>query len=242
MVQESDGMIFSKSSLLNRIHPPILIAEIGNNHEGNLNAALEMLEKAKEAGADLVKFQAGTAEGFARKKEDIPRYKKYELGKEGYNKLIAEGKRANIPVFFSVWSEEFAYYRRLDFFKIAARQANRDYIQRYSTDNTFISIPHTDNFPCNLGIDRGVIMHCVSEYPAKDPEFWRISMLRQYFELPIGYSDHSIGVDPCIHAVKHYKAAAIEKHFTLKHDFGPLRDHELSATPRQFKRLAEAVK
>jgi len=72
---------------------PIIIAECGNNHEGNFDTACELLEKAKESGADLIKFQAGTAEGFARKEKQIPFYKKFELGLYNYKRLMQLGKK-----------------------------------------------------------------------------------------------------------------------------------------------------
>lgn len=223
---------------------PIIIAEAGNNHEGNLQAALELIERAKDAGADLVKFQAGLASGFARRPEDTPRYKKYELGKEGYDRLIEHGKKTGIPVFFSVWSDVFDEYRRLEWFKIAARQCAPDYIQRYATDKTFISIPHTLDAVRELGISRGIVLHCVSHYPAQAPFFWRFGHIRRELgaNIELGWSDHFVGIETAVQAWQGFNIAVIEKHFTLKHDFGPLRDHWLSADPKELKELVERVK
>lgn len=224
--------------------PPVIIAEIGNNHEGNIQAALELLERAEEAGADFAKFQAGTAEGFSRKPEDIPRYKKYELGREGYDRLIKRGQEIELPVFFSVWSDEFMDYRRLEWFKVAARQCNQDYIRRYAHQKTFISIPHTLADIKHLGIAQGVAMHCVTHYPAQAGFWYRFHELRRYLPMSvdIGFSDHFVGIEYAVEAVKNYGAVAIEKHFTLKHDFGDLRDHALSATPQEMRELVDRAK
>lgn len=220
-----------------------VIAEAGNAHEGFLDAALELVERAKEAGADLVKFQAGTAEDFARSPEDIPRYRKYELGRAGYEKLIDRGTAIGIPVFFSVWSDEFNDLRRLPYFKIAARQCRADYIAKYATDNTFISIPLTLVDVKSLGLTKGIALHCVPHYPAINGYLWRIPYLRRALPIiPVGYSDHTIGIDWAVRAVNEYGACVIEKHFTLRRDFGPLRDHVLSATPGEMKELVEKVK
>lgn len=223
---------------------PLIIAEAGNNHEGNIDIAIELINEARRCGADLVKFQAGTAKGFARTRADIKRYKKYELGPNGYGKLVRHGFNVGIPVFFSVWSDEFHFLRNLEFFKIAARQCNQKYIDAYADSGrddkrTFLSIPHT--FKGNIDIRGCMPMHCVSEYPTSNPRLGRIEWMKKKFGLPVGYSDHSIGIKNCIAAAK-IGVAAIEKHFTLAHDFGPLRDHKLSATPDELKKLVEAVK
>lgn len=229
---------------------PILIAECGNNHEGSLDAAMEMLEKAKDAGADMVKFQAGTAEGFARAPEDVPKYRKYELGVNGYLQLYNSGLKLGIPVFFSVWAgDEFdALCYWPPYYKIAARQCNQEFINDYRDHRTqkqtvFISIPHTMNILHDLPrIDDFIPMHCVAEYPARDPLLHRIDHIRYAFQTDkAGWSDHCVGVDIAIMAAKMWKPYAIEKHFTLAHDFGPLRDHAHSATPDEFRRLRDAL-
>lgn len=220
---------------------PLLIAEVGNCHEGSLDAAIEMLEKAADAGADMVKFQAGTAEGFTRTVNDIPRYRRYELHRAGYDRLLLHGRKLGIPVFFSVWSEEFADYRNLEWFKIPARQCNAENIRRYAKDNTFISIPQDIVDVLPLGITHGIPLHCVSQYPTRDALLWRIQELKETLNMPVGYSDHTIGIGNAVHAAK-LGAVAIEKHFTLRHDFGPLRDHQLAATPEEFKELVDRVK
>ena len=225
---------------------PLVIAECGNNHEGDIDVALELLERAREAGADFCKFQAGTAEGFARRPEDVPRYKKYELGRYGYDRLLTHGKKIGMPVFFSVWSEEFAAYRSLQFFKLAARQCTAENIAKYAGANTFISVPHdlSATEVLALGISRGVALHCVSEYPSDHLYPERFFDLRAILPpwVPIGYSDHHVGIAQATRAARSYGAYVIEKHFTLKHDFGPLRDHALSADPAEFRQLVETVK
>lgn len=225
---------------------PFVIAEIGNCHEGNLEVALELVERAREAGADFVKFQAGTAAGFARLPEDVERYKKYELGKNGYLVLANRAFDLGIIPMFSVWGDGFDDLMVDPFIwkKIAARQCTTETISRWQSQNTFISIPHwfTEVDVMTLGLVSGIPMHCVTEYPAKDPMLNRILKLTQWTGFPAGFSDHTIGIENAIVAVKQANAIAIEKHFTLAHDFGPLRDHQLAATPDELKALVEAVK
>lgn len=225
---------------------PYVIAEAGNCHEGSLETAIELVHRAREAGADFIKFQAGRAEGFARLKEDIPRYRRYELGFVGYKRLAAEAFRCDIDILFSVWNEEFDELRTEvgGWFKIPARQCDPDVIRFKATPKTFISIPHWyDEAQVRaLGITQGIPLHCVTEYPAQDAQLPRLGRLRQWLGMDVGYSDHTVGIDNAIAAVKQGGAIAVEKHFTLAHDFGPLRDHALAATPVELKQLVEAVK
>ncbi len=224
----------------------VIIAECGNNHEGDMNTALEMIDRAKEAGADLVKFQAGTAEGFARTPADVQRYRKYELGRAGYDLLIKHANEIEMPICFSVWSEEFADYRKFPLFKLAARQYSQENIRSYARWGTFVSIP--SDVPLHkvklIGIGGATPLHCVSEYPTFDAQLLRIPILRKMFgpRHGVGFSDHTIGIKTAIAAVHLFGATVIEKHFTLAHDFGPLRDHRLSATPDELRELVMSVK
>lgn len=230
----------------------MIIAEVGNCHEGNLEAALEMMNKAEAAGASLVKFQAGKAEGFARNpldKAEVDRYRKYELGVMGYNRLIEEGRRIGIGVFFSVWSPEFEYLHDCEWRKIPARQCKPDVIRRLDSPKTLISIPHTMFLPhvSELGIVQGIPLHVVAAYPAGSGMLGRAVQVLHELRKPIGsigYSDHTIGIywpvrlatDPAL------RCRVVEKHFTLKHDFGPLRDHQHAATPEEFAEMADRIR
>ena len=231
---------------MKKTNRPLIVAEAGSNHEGQLSVALELLERAKESGADLVKFQAGNAEGFARTQADFQFYKKYELGKKGYDALVKRGKELGIPVFFSVWSEDFAYLRRLPWFKIAARQISHKAIHDYGHPQCFVSIPHTigDSSLLSLGLtgSNSIPLHCVTMYPTTDAILWRIGHLRELLKIDVGYSDHTIGIKACVEAARMRNAVAVEKHFTLSHDFGPLRDHQLSATPKELSEMVERIK
>ena len=231
---------------------PFLIAEVGNNHEGSIDAAIEMMEKAAEAGADAVKFQAGNADGFARTKEQEPFYRKYELGRHGYEKLLSHSVDKDIPIFFSVWSDEFKdLERRCLFSKVAARQV-RDRLaydaKQEFAPTAFVSVPHDMPLAQVSGMwsGGGIPLHCVTEYPALDPHLYRIPAIKKALgaraALGVGFSDHTVGVRAAIEAVHVYGAVAIEKHFTISHTFGPLRDHALSATPAEFKELVLACK
>lgn len=243
-LQEARPRVGGQNKITNMNKNCLIVAEVGNNHEGEKNAAFEMLERAKEAGADLVKFQAGKAGWFARTPEDEQRYMKYELGLPTYRRLVEHGKEIGIPVFFSIWGgDEFDELMADGYRKIASRQCNPGYIEKWDSPKTFISIPNTMSQATveSLGIKESTPLHCVPKYPTIDPELYRIDMLRNILKRPVGYSDHTVGIGVCLLAAER-GAAVIEKHFTLAHDFGPLRDHALSATPEELRELVDQIK
>jgi sialic acid synthase SpsE len=222
---------------------PIIIAECGNNHEGNFDIALEMISRAKDSGADLCKFQAGHAEDFARKVEQISFYSKYDLEAINYNKLFEEGERIGIPVFFSIWSIDYEFLRKIEqWHKIPARQFSYGMIKKYDSETTFMSVPYMTPYLKNYNIKKSILLHCVSQYPAKNPHLDYITHMRYSLGTEVGYSDHTIGIDSCLKAYFEHKVIAIEKHFTLSHKFGELRDHIMSATPQELKKLVEKTK
>jgi sialic acid synthase SpsE len=238
---------------------PILVAEAGNCHEGNLDIALKMIKVAADCGADMVKFQAGCAEGFARTPQDAPRYRRYELGVWAYRELLEHGEACDVPVFFSVFGgEEFKefIYGNSGTAKIAARHFNSMSLARWPLPEAagkkiIASIPHQMLLKrvqqcleeSGTLLREATLLHCVTEYPAQNPSLARIRALQNLFpKNPIGYSDHSVGIDKCLEAWFEHGVEMIEKHFTLSHDFGPLRDHEHAATPLEFEDLAVAIK
>ena len=220
-----------------------VIAEAGNNHEGNINIAYDLIGQARACGCDAVKFQAGTAEGFARSPDKVKAYEKYVLTLEDFTDLIKYGEEIGIPVFFSIWSAEYEPLRTLEkFHKIPVRQCTKEIIKKYDGPNTFVSIPNfQDTRYLGLGIRLSTPLHCVPEYPTVRPALGIIIMLADIYG-KAGYSDHTIGIETCIEAAEDFGACVIEKHFTLDKNTQGLRDHVLSANPVEMKRLVEAVK
>lgn len=222
----------------------LIIAEAGNNHEGSLDTALQLLYAARSAGADIVKFQAGTAEGFAREAAQVHGYRKYELGVPGYWQLHTEAARIGVPAMFSVWSDQSAFdpFRYLHYYKIACRQSTPEFVSRYDRPGVFFSLPKEADLNDYAHIRSAVPMHVVPEYPASEAGLERLVRFRDFFPGRFGYSDHCIGTDACVEAVRRYGARVIEKHFTLAHDFGPLRDHVHGATPDELKAMVEKIR
>lgn len=229
-----------------------VIAEIGNSHMGDIQNAYSLIQEAKRAGVSAVKFQAGTAKGFARTTDDIAKYEKYVLSPKDFSDLAVYAKSLKLGVIFSIWSPEYLPLRLIeDYHKIPARQCRNSIIKEIDNYNTLVSIPYNRavrEYKNQLIRLREIIlnaipMYCISEYPTVNPELENINLVRDVFNDGrwIGYSDHTIGIEACIEAVKKYKVKVIEKHFTLDKNTEGLRDHKLSADFEDMQKLVKEI-
>lgn len=222
----------------------IFIAEVGNNHQGDLNSAKEHIQAARDSGADLVKLQAFSAKDI---QGSMPKgfYEKCQFALEEYKELIRYGDHIGIPVFYSIFSTA---YRELwgfqKYHKWSASQVKDDYkeIERSDSTNVFVSVPVGATRP-HLRYSK--IMH-VSDYLVTNPGLCQIEELREYYGRPIGYSDHTIGVRWAIEAAMEYGANVIEKHFTLTRDIKfegkQFRDAVHAASPKEFETMVMEIR
>ena len=238
-----------------------IVAEIGNNHEGNLSNAFKLIDKAKEAGVDAVKFQTYDVKKYYSSNTDKKRIKrliKFQLSYSSIIKLSKYAKKLGLVFFSTPFDEESAVFlnKIQNIFKIS------------SGDNDFYNlIGKVLTFNKPIIISTGMMdfkevkrlyqfikkkkfknqicfLHCVSSYPVPINELNLNSIRFLKEKLPdciIGYSDHSDSIESCILSA-HLGANVIEKHFTLDKNFSSYRDHKLSATPTEMKRLVETVR
>jgi N-acetylneuraminate synthase len=218
-----------------------IIAEIGINHNGDIEIAKKLIDMAKECGADAVKFQKRTIdivyspEILAAHRESpwgaTQRNQKegLEFGRDEYDEIGRYCKERQICWFASAWDiESQKFLRRYDlpFNKIAsAMLTHKDLLEMVSAEkkHTYISTGMS-NFD---QLDRVVklfeknncpftLLHCVSVYPCPD-EWCNLKMienLKKRYSCPVGYSGHEMGVLPSVVAVA-MGAEAIERHITL---------------------------
>ena len=236
---------------------PFVIAEIGNNHEGNYALAKKMIIAANKAGANAVKLQHIVPEKFFLNNEQIKKYKKFQLKDLEINKLIQFAKKNNILLFWTFFDiESFDKYKnQLKLFKISSTDNNfYFFIKKILKEKkpTFISLGLCSNKEIAKlvnyikKIDKNChnyvsLMHCNSSYPLKNSEanLSQIQFLKKkYSKFNIGYSDHTVGIDASICAIS-LGAKIIEKHFTINKKLSKFRDHALSA---DFKDLNIIVK
>ena len=238
-----------------------IIAEVGNNHEGNFSIAKKLVRLAAKAGADAIKFQTFKTENFIRKK-DINRFKqlkKFELSYEQFKSL-----------------KKLAHIKKIKFISTPLESAdfltkNADLIKIASGDNNFfpliekvlkskksiiistgminiLQIKDLTNYIYKVigkksAVKRIALLHCVTSYPVED-EFANlrsVEYLIKNSKLTIGYSDHTIGNEACIAAVA-MGAKIIEKHFTINKKFSKFRDHALSADYIDLKNIVSGIR
>lgn len=243
--------------------PPLVIAEVGINHEGSLEKALQCVDAAVAAGAEVVKFQCHITD-----KEMIPTdmtpgeisteslwdiIKRCELTADEELKVQAYCREKGIIYLSTPFSREAAdrlYDMGVPAFKIGSGECNNipllDHVARMGRPmilstgmNDIAAIRESVN-----AITRHktplALMHCTSMYPTpyEKVRLGAISHLQREFPgLPVGLSDHSIDVHTCIGAVA-LGASLLEKHFTVTRGW-PGPDVPISIEPAELKRLID---
>ncbi len=240
-----------------------IIAEVGNNHEGNFNVAKRLVVLAAKAGVDAVKFQTYKTENFIRKKDKkrFSTLKKFELSYKQFEilkKIAHLNKIEFISTPLDLESADFLM-KSADAIKIASGDNNFfPLIEKvlFSKKSLIISTGMTDiknlkylikTIEKKIGKIRTknkvFLLHCVTSYPVEDKyaNLKSISYLVKNFRLKIGYSDHTIGNEACLASVA-LGAKIIEKHFTLDKNFSNFRDHALSADFSDLKNLVKSIR
>ncbi len=218
-----------------------IIAEIGINHNGDIAIAKRLIEQAKAAGCDAVKFQKRTIdvvyspEVLAQPRESpwgtTQRQQKegLEFGKAEYDEIDRHARALGLPWFASAWdipSQEFLRQYNLPYNKVAsAMVTHRDFLAAVASERkpTFIStgMCTLDDVDAAVEIFRSqrcpfMLMHAVSTYPSpeSDLNLQMLHVLRERYGVPVGYSGHEASVSPSIVAAV-MGAAAVERHITL---------------------------
>lgn len=241
----------------------LIIAEIGNNHEGDFSVAQEMVQKAAASGVDAVKFQTFDTDHYVRR-QDVDRYnrlKQFELTHDEFSQLAELARSLGVLFIstpFDVGSAAFldgivdAYKIAsgdLTFYPLVQRVAQSGKPIILSTgasdlpmiERTIELIKQERN--ANSLLDHVAVLHCVSSYPApvEEVNLRAITAIQKTFELTTGLSDHTEGPDACFVSVA-LGAQIIEKHFTLDKHYSDFRDHQLSADPPEMKMIVEKIR
>ena len=241
-----------------KLKKTFFIAEIGNNHEGDFRTAIKLIDKAKESGADAVKFQTYDTNYFINKSE-IDRFntsKSFELTQKEFNKLSIYSKKKGLKFVSTPLDINSAKFlsKIVDIIKISSGDNNfyeliklcasfkKPLIISLGMIN-FNEVKKISNLLSKLNFPKNKLafLHCVSNYPVEDHEanLLSIKFLKDKFLTTIGYSDHLIGIESCLAAIT-LGAKIIEKHFTLDNNFSNFRDHKLSLNPKKMTEMINA--
>ncbi|MHC4660690.1 MAG: N-acetylneuraminate synthase family protein [Planctomycetota bacterium] len=248
--------------------PVVIIAEIGVNHNGDLDRAKKMVLKVNSLGADAVKFQMFRPEQVAtaeckmwhsaeyKKERQLDTLRKLALSPAEFADLKRFTDQVGIEFLASVYDHDSLK----DLVNLAVRAIKLGSCEitneplLVATAKTGLPVllstgasdmketRHAYDVLRKAGADEIVLFHCVSHYPAslEDANIKAILTLRKEFNCPIGYSDHTTGIAAAVGAVA-LGARVIEKHFTLsKFDNGP--DHSSSADIEEFKSMVEEIR
>lgn len=221
---------------------PYLIAEVGINHNGDLEIAKQLIDVAHGAGFDAVKFQKRTLDRVYTQAElDKPRESPWgtttreqkdglEFGLDDYRAIDQHCRALGIDWSASAWDlEALAFLKNFDlaFHKVAsARLGHMPLLQAIAAEGkkTFISTGMTTLAELDAVVElfRAAacpfeLMHCNSTYPMKenDANLARIAMLRERYRCDVGYSGHEVSLIKVCVAATILGATSIERHITL---------------------------
>jgi sialic acid synthase SpsE len=246
----------------------LIIAEVGNNHEGSFDNAVKLVHAAKQSGADAVKFQTFKTELFTSPADPtrVERLKKFELSQDELVKLHGLSRELGLVFISTPLDLESARFLEplVAAFKIAS--GDNDFFplirQVCGTGKPVIistgladqeRVVGTARFAHEVWQEHGIaaqlaILHCVSSYPVppEQANVRAVVAIREALEAAqisctVGYSDHTDGVEACLAAVA-LGARVVEKHFTLDKHFSDFRDHQLSADPPEMRRLVDSIR
>ncbi len=222
-------------------HNVFIIGEVGINHNGDMSIAKQLIDMAKHAGCDAVKFQKRTIDiVYTPELLDQARESPWgttqreqkeglEFGEAEYDEIDRYCKKVGIEWFASAWdvpSQEFLRKYDSKYNKIASAMATHlDLLEAVASEgkHTFISLGMCTYEECDQAVEifrkhkcPFTLMHTVSEYPAPESSLNLLGMhdLRKRYECPVGYSGHEPSVSPTVIAAA-LGATAIERHITL---------------------------
>lgn len=261
-----DGKIIGKGKT------PYFIAEIGSNHNGDMDLCKRMIDAAITCGADAVKFQSWTKASlisraeYSRNTEYSDKKKhfgsleamveKYQFTQEQHEEIALYCENAGITFLSSCFSNaEVDLLDSLDVpvFKIASMDINNLPLLEYVAtkgkpvilSTGMATLGEVETAVATLrsfGAGPVALLHCVSIYP---PDLRTINLrniltLELAFDVPVGFSDHTLGTAIPIAAIA-LGACIIEKHFTLDKNL-PGWDHAISADPVEMKKIVQEGK
>jgi N-acetylneuraminate synthase len=245
--------------------PCFVIAEIGINHNGDVDIARQLIMASKQAGADAVKFQKRTvevvykAEELARPREnpfgatngDLKRG--LEFGEQAYAAIDSYCRELGIMWSASCWDEgsvDFIEKFTPPFYKIASASLTDDNLLRHHRDTGrpiilstgMSSLEEIDHAVEVLGRDNLIILHCTSTYPSKPEELnlRAIDTLKSRYQLSIGYSGHEVGLQTSVAAAT-LGACVVERHITLDRSMWG-SDQAASIEPGGFSRMVRDIR
>ena len=251
-------------------NPVLIVAEVGVNHDGELHTALELVDVAADAGADAVKFQSFEPAQLVTASSPLASYQRRGASSEGGQRemlaRLALGPDEHEAIVerccergimflstpFDAGSAQMLAGLGVPAFKVGSGElTNLPLLERLSDYGLTIllstGMSDLKEVAAAVSVIRAqavalVLLHCTSSYPAPEDEanLRAIDTLREAFGVPVGYSDHCLGLAASLAAVAR-DACLLERHFTLDRD-RPGPDHAMSLEPAELRELVDQVR
>jgi sialic acid synthase SpsE len=231
-----------------------IIAEIGLNHMGDLNKALDMIRIAKECGADIAKFQFYYTDILCVNRNCFDSFKlldKIRLRPQWIPIIANECKRQNVEFLCTCFdkfsAEEISGYVKR--FKIASPEAaDLNFVKQVAEFGKplIISTGKIDDDQIKRILNEVdvpvTLLYCVSKYPSRpgDYKLSEIKRLKKKFHVPVGLSCHCVGIKNALDAVDMHGAEMVEKHFMLSDE--KCVDAAVSLLPSDFTKMCEIIR
>lgn len=248
-----------------------IIAEAGVNHNGSFDLAKKMVDVAKDAGADCIKFQTFVAENLATKKANKADYQKKTTDQHETQLDMLKNLELTFDEFIKL--SHYCNEKKIDFMSTAFDFQSMNFLEKLDVKKWKIPSGEITNLPYLIRIAKTntpvilstgmstlneveeaikilkrngskeiTVLHCTTDYPThyEDVNLSAMITMKNEFNLPVGYSDHTLGINVSIAAVA-LGATVIEKHFTLDRSMdGP--DHKASLEPLELKEMIMGIR
>lgn len=248
-----------------------IIAEAGVNHNGDLHIAKLLVDKAKEVGADCIKFQTFISENLLSRHAEKAEYQKMRTDANESQLEMLKKLELSFEEFIEL--NEYCKVKEIEFLSTAFDFDSIDFLSSLGMEKWKIPSGEITNLPYLVkiaklhkpvilssgmstmedirvalqvltqhGTEEVTVLHCTTDYPAPFDEVNLKAMraIRHEFDVPVGYSDHTKGIEISIAAVA-MGASVIEKHLTLDRTMaGP--DHMASIEPEEFRQMVMAIR
>ncbi|MFL2109904.1 N-acetylneuraminate synthase [Marinilactibacillus psychrotolerans] len=248
-----------------------IIAEAGVNHNGSLEIAKQLVDAAKEAGVDCVKFQTYISKNIVSKNAVKAEYQKQQSEVEESQHDMLKKLELSFDEFIEL--KDYCELKGITFLSTAFDFDSINFLKSLNMETWKIPSGDITNLPYLIkiaklnkpiilstgmstmndienairalkenGTGELTVLHCTSEYPTpyKDVNLLAMLTIQNQFNVQIGYSDHTQGIEVPIAAVA-LGATVIEKHFTLDRNMeGP--DHKASLEPDELKKMVESIR
>ena len=236
----------------------IIIAEIGENHYGRWDVCRGMVEEVGQGGAHYAKFQTYTAEQFGQGHVWYGEFKKVEMPEAVHFEMQALCRERGVGFLCSTFTQrstaflvdrmgcgelKLASSRVTDLALLDYVNSRSDQVRRVYLSTGMSTLEEVGQAVARLdAITELYLLHCTSQYPTEDENVnlrAMVTLQEAFPDCPVGYSDHSRGIEACLTAVA-LGAVVLEKHFTY-HPRMPGDDHEGALTPETLAELVRGV-